>query len=31
MPWYIYGGETLQGRLDAIQRFGDDVIRKLGD
>jgi probable F420-dependent oxidoreductase len=31
MPWYIYGGETLQGKLDAIQRFGDDVIRKLGD
>lgn len=29
MPWYLYGGETLQGKLDAIHRFGEDVISKL--
>jgi probable F420-dependent oxidoreductase len=29
MPWYLYGGETLQGKLDAIRRFGEDVICKL--
>jgi probable F420-dependent oxidoreductase len=27
MPWYFYGGaETLEGKLEAIRRFGDDII-----
>jgi probable F420-dependent oxidoreductase len=29
MPWYIYGGgESLEGKCDAIKRFGDDVITR---
>jgi probable F420-dependent oxidoreductase len=29
MPWYIYGGgESLEGKCDAIKRFGDDVIAR---
>jgi probable F420-dependent oxidoreductase len=30
IPWYLYGGgEQLAGKLDAIRRFGDDVISKI--
>ena len=30
MPWYLYGGgETLAGKVDAIRRFGDDIIAKI--
>ncbi len=30
MPWYIYGsGDSLEGKCDAIKRFGDDVIAKM--
>lgn len=27
MPWFFYGGgDTLEGKVDAIRRFGDDII-----
>jgi probable F420-dependent oxidoreductase len=30
MPWYFYGGgETLSGKIDAIRRFGDDIIGRM--
>jgi probable F420-dependent oxidoreductase len=30
MPWFFYGGEsTLAAKLEALARFGDDVIAKL--
>jgi len=29
MPWYIYGGgDSIEGKCDAIKRFGDDVIAR---
>ena len=32
MPWYIYGGgDSIEGKCDAIKRFGDDVIARFDE